>query len=240
MLKKLNSYLFIFFLYQGILFSQNSFVATYRVTSIDTAAVSMLKKVMKNHVTEVDTAYIKSNPLVLKFNEKRGKWNKNEFEGNVSRYLQMPLFGSAKDFFYDIENNKVYSYGNDFYSQNLYILERDFNDKWVLVNETKYIGDYKCYKAEYKTLETIYTVWYCPDIPYSVGPFGFMGLPGFIIRYEDSSKIVTLESLKESKEILKIELPNDYKIITEKEFYEITKKSSEKAKVLLERGKIKF
>ncbi|WP_438712837.1 GLPGLI family protein [Aquimarina muelleri] len=52
--------------------------------------------------------------------------------------------------------------------------------KWELINETKKIGKYNCYKAKYKEI----IAWYAPEIPLQFGPVGFGGLPGLIIHLE--------------------------------------------------------
>lgn len=65
---------------------------------------------------------------------------------------------------------------------------------WVLVNETKKIGNYLCYKAlgemeiesqnKIKKIEII--AWYAPDLNYPFGPVEYCNLPGLILDVEVS------------------------------------------------------
>ena len=91
---------------------------------------------------------------------------------------------------------------------------------WKLINETKKIGDYTCYKAEVsipvsekekenyaaylkrqeKKKSTIFlmdepedaliTAWYTPEIPVSQGPSKYWGLPGLILEVNDTQTII--------------------------------------------------
>ena len=64
--------------------------------------------------------------------------------------------------------------------------------KWELVNETKEISGYKCYKAKTyydvvnkkktTTSKVEVVVWYSPEIPCNYGPRGFDGLPGLVLE----------------------------------------------------------
>ena len=66
---------------------------------------------------------------------------------------------------------------------------------WQLINETKIIENYVCYKAVRKELNKrvsvgnvkkyiIYEAWYTPDISIPYGPLGNGGLPGLILQLD--------------------------------------------------------
>jgi len=60
---------------------------------------------------------------------------------------------------------------------------KEFN--WKLINETKTILGYTCYKATHNREgmnPVIVTAWYCPEIPYQFGPKGYSRLPGLILE----------------------------------------------------------
>lgn len=59
--------------------------------------------------------------------------------------------------------------------------EPDFMN-WKISKETKIIGTYTVYKAEGKSEEASFTVWFAPEIPYSYGPVSIFGLPGLILE----------------------------------------------------------
>jgi len=87
--------------------------------------------------------------------------------------------------------------------------------KWKLINKTKIIGKYKCYKAttslyfikNKKTITWIIEAWYAPNIPFQYGPNGCVGLPGLIVELKEGSIITYLSKLTLSKKNIKIKNP---------------------------------
>ena len=79
--------------------------------------------------------------------------------------------------------------------------------KWEILNTTKKIGKYLCYKATtIKTVENSrgvhklkITAWFTSTIPYSYGPREFVGLPQLILELQDGRKTYKLISLKKIK-----------------------------------------
>jgi GLPGLI family protein len=58
---------------------------------------------------------------------------------------------------------------------------------WLLVNESKKIGEYECFKAKCNYKGRSYTAWYTLEIPVSYGPWKLNGLPGLILMaFEDN------------------------------------------------------
>ncbi|MCS3533081.1 GLPGLI family protein [Chryseobacterium sp. JUb7] len=58
--------------------------------------------------------------------------------------------------------------------------------KWIIINETKTIGAYKCRKATGRYRNKNITAWYTEEIPISEGPYTFKGLPGLVVEaYDD-------------------------------------------------------
>jgi GLPGLI family protein len=60
---------------------------------------------------------------------------------------------------------------------------------WELINESKTIENFECKKAKTVFRGRTYVVWYSEEIPISVGPWKFNGLPGIILSVEDSEGI---------------------------------------------------
>lgn len=54
-------------------------------------------------------------------------------------------------------------------------------------DETVVLYDYTCNKATTKYAGREYTAWYTLDIPISYGPYKFYGLPGLIVKVEEST-----------------------------------------------------
>lgn len=58
---------------------------------------------------------------------------------------------------------------------------------WVLSENIKEIGGYKCQKAITNFKGREYEVWFTPDIPISTGPWKLWGLPGLILEGRDKT-----------------------------------------------------
>ncbi len=63
------------------------------------------------------------------------------------------------------------------------------NPEWNLVyNADTLISSYKCHKATTYFAGRNYTAWYTTEIPINDGPYKFKGLPGLIVKIEDTQK----------------------------------------------------
>ena len=118
------------------------------------------------------------------------------------------------------------------------------NRKWELINETKNIGNYTCFKAIFKddfttetfnekgeiervTKERTTTVWYTPQIPVNNGPDQFYGLPGLILEVNDGDlTLVCSKIVINPKASIEIEEPKKGKEVTQAEYDEIMDKKS--------------
>lgn len=106
-----------------------------------------------------------------------------------------------------------------------YLLKTDAVKDWVLVNETKEIQGFLCFKAtaSKKGANTgaIFPViaWYCPKIPFSYGPNGYGNLPGLILELQVRNVVYGVKKidLNLSKPPV-IGKPKDYPIINQEEF----------------------
>ena len=97
------------------------------------------------------------------------------------------------------------------------LVHDSINKNWEILNESKKIGDYLCYKA---ILSTPYVnrygesriskteAWFAPSLPYSFGPLEFCGLPGLILELV-ASRATTFIATKITieKEYLDITFP---------------------------------
>lgn len=67
--------------------------------------------------------------------------------------------------------------------------------EWTLEDESTEIMGYECFKATAKWRGREWTAWY-GDIPASYGPWKFNGLPGVILRLEDSLNVHNFEAIE--------------------------------------------
>lgn len=67
--------------------------------------------------------------------------------------------------------------------------------KWNLLEGDTVIIGYRCQKAVAKLRGRQWTVWYSPDIPIQDGPWKLCGLPGLILKAEESEGLYTFECI---------------------------------------------
>lgn len=116
--------------------------------------------------------------------------------------------------------------------------------KFKLVNETKIIGGYTCYKAT--TTETVYfskfnigiedkvnqiTAWYTNQIPSQFGPLNFFGLPGLILELQFSNVTYSAIELKLSNKPIKISKPAKGKKMKFEEYEKLMVETAKKMNI---------
>jgi GLPGLI family protein len=148
----------------------------------------------------------------------------------------------------------------DIFGKEFLIVEPLEKPDWKLLNETKKIGDYNCFKAElliqvtekqkeeYKEFlkkeetkpslfkmeepkDKVIIAWYTPEIPVSFGPNNYWGLPGLILEINEEDSIILCSKVTLSnREKSKIKVPNTGDKVTQKKFDEIQKKKTDSMK----------
>lgn len=104
----------------------------------------------------------------------------------------------------------------DTYTEDIYILnEQGIVHDWTMHEDTTTILNIVCQKATMEFRGREYTDWFTMDIPINDGPWKLYGLPGLILKVEDSEGILNIEAfgLMTDVEKKEITLPNDKKII---------------------------
>jgi hypothetical protein len=69
-----------------------------------------------------------------------------------------------------------------------YKVKQDVEFTWKLTNEFSKILNYDVQKATTEFGGRQWTAWFTKDIPFQDGPYKFRGLPGLILRIEDSTE----------------------------------------------------
>jgi len=116
-----------------------------------------------------------------------------------------------------------------------YVKDTLSNMKWEITQEVRMIDKLKCRLAKYKSGKVTVSAWFCPDIPFRDGPLFYYGLPGLIVKLENSQGwSVDLLSVSYSgiiKEQIAIE---PYRLVTNAQF----KRAKKIQDAMLENGKI--
>ena len=183
----------------------------------------------------------------LTFDKEQSIYKEQESLGGIQRGgIQIIMAGGA-DILYRNTKEKRYVNQNELFGKPFLIKDKIKKREWKLVNETKKIGGYTCYKAtstrEVKKFQSIskngekqeeknpelktitITAWYTPQIPVAHGPSEYWGLPGLILEVNDGSQVMVCNKIIiNPKEKLLIKEPASGKKVTQKQYDEILKK----------------
>ena len=101
------------------------------------------------------------------------------------------------------------------------------NIKWIITADTTTISNYKCFKAKSTFKGREWIAWFTRDIPVSSGPWKLFGLPGLILRANDSFNhyIFELASISKIEKVIDMSLFEKYKEISKDEFNNLMIKS---------------
>lgn len=66
---------------------------------------------------------------------------------------------------------------------------------WNITSETKTLGNRQVQKATTAFRGRQYVAWFAPDIPLSLGPWKFSGLPGLILEVHDTENLFSFEAI---------------------------------------------
>ena len=166
--------------------------------------------------------------------------------------------GGGKKYLNTKDKNSIVE--DEIFGKEFLIVEPLVQPEWKLIDETKKIGDYNCFKAELvipvsekqkkeyeeflkkeekkpalfkmeKPEDKVITAWYTPEIPVNFGPDNYWGLPGLILEVSEEKLIILCSKVVLSnKEKTKIKAPNTGEKVSQKKFDEIQKKKTDSMK----------
>lgn len=96
-------------------------------------------------------------------------------------------------------------------SEEMYYTEKKVLN-WKITDEHKLINNWKCQKAETELGGRQYSIWFTKEVPLSVGPYKFWGLPGIVVEAHDSDCLFSFKL----KSIQKINYPKMIEFSTKK------------------------
>ncbi|MFC0603923.1 GLPGLI family protein [Winogradskyella pulchriflava] len=202
--------------------------------------------------------------FILTFNKEESLYKEDEsldkpqvaMGGNMDFVM---VGGGGSDVYYKNTKDKRYTNQMDTFGK-LFLVKDNIEDiEWKLESETKYIGEYQCFKATYTKMvekprivintddeeteedldkepemeERIVTAWYTPQIPISNGPDDYQGLPGLILEVHDGKlTIICSRIVLNPEDKVEISEPEKGKEVTQAEYEKIMEK---KAKEMQER-----
>jgi GLPGLI family protein len=170
------------------------------------------------------------------------------------------LGGGGADVLYKNTKGKRYTDQKDTMGKIFLVKDELQPINWKLESDSKFIGEYQCYKATYTKMvekseifsnsgstnkeekdeekapefeEQTVTAWYTPQIPVSNGPAMYQGLPGLILEVHDGKlTIMCSKIVLNTEDKVSIEEPSKGKEVNQTTYDDIMDK---KAKELMER-----
>ncbi len=122
------------------------------------------------------------------------------FDRNAMQNLR-----SSIDYIVEKDLIKNITYFKTRLGRDQYTYEEDRKMDWKILPETVKIGEYEAQKAETTFAGRKWYAWFTQDIPFQDGQYKFKGLPGLIVKLEDSNGDYSFD-LQQSKKIS--EFPN--------------------------------
>lgn len=157
-------------------------------------------------------------------NKNASYFKMNEVIKNDETDFASSFSEATTSFYTEVNSKNKIKYINDYLGE----FRFSYTDKteWTLVNESKYIDNYLCYKATSEqvivnskgTFKHAIIAWYCPSIPFSYGPKGYVGLPGLILELQIRNITWGATNIELSNEDAVIAKPSKGKLITEEEY----------------------
>lgn len=119
---------------------------------------------------------------------------------NFSAKLATVTTNSVSNWYQDPSKKQSY-YNWDIKGKTYLVVYENKMGGWKLLNETKKIENYTCYKAVLReqsdrTLKEYDVIaWYTPEIPVPYGPIGYGGLPGLILELKYKQAIFIADKI---------------------------------------------
>ena len=144
---------------------------------------------------------------------------------------------NRSSFYFLIKTNGESTEHYETIGSDAYKFKENLNHNWKLIKQDTIISGYVCKKATVNYAGRDCSAWYNPDIPITVGPYKFHGLPGLVMMLKDRENVFSFIV----NEVKKGDFPFDsktenffvkkndrkFEYIDEDEFYKIRKKFSE-------------
>lgn len=133
------------------------------------------------------------------FYQFRAKGRRMETEGKLDEYLNMPFSERVYSrFTYAIYKN--YPSGKITFVNRVLPSTFEYTEnmdifKWELMDEFSEILGYKVQKANTRYAGREWVAWFSSELPYNDGPYKFCGLPGLILKLNDTKEHYVFEAV---------------------------------------------
>ncbi len=184
----------------------------------------------------------------LAYLDSDGKTSYFYSENSLKRDSLMERMRATRNFdrnqMQNLRSNINYTIEKDLSSQSLVYKSRIGRDQysynespslnWKILPETVKIGDYQTQKAETTFGGRTWFAWFTPEIPLQDGPYKFSGLPGLIVKAQDSKGDYSFD-LMQTKKIAEIQQPQ-----TRGQYINLSKKKYDDMEVKFQKDPASF
>ena len=154
-----------------------------------------------------------------------GKRADKDFQPSTRQVIDLRT--PVKYSIYKLKNNSLLFKENLTYSpdseENTVYYEETPELDWELSEDTLTLSGFSCQKALLRYQNRTWTAWFTQEIPIEEGPYKFRGLPGLIIKMNDSSETWVFELLGINSISRLVSIPDETilkkKMLTKAEFY---------------------
>lgn len=196
-----------------------SFSIEYEVGIDDTKKENFFNQIKNT------SGYAKALIFELQCDGGESSFKQNEYLDSADHGVRFASIASgySGEIYSKIDSDTLFISKNDVLGKYVFSTIKQKYD-WELYNETKLIGTFLCYKA--KTVEIVLNskgkfefpieVWYTPEIPFSLGPLGYSGLPGVILELHRENVVFGAKKIILNSAISIIQ-PNFKKAVSEEQ-----------------------
>jgi GLPGLI family protein len=238
-MKKINIFIIIFF--PIILFSQQNMEGTVRYLVSHNWAKKLMATEYLSKQQREKSMYMWGNRsewkeyMVMHFNLNESKYEESEEKAERAG----ETYNWRKETFFIKRNfQKMTTYEGYEILGKTYIVEDSlYGYDWKIQNDLKEVAGHVCMKAfiEDTVKKQKIVAWFAQDIPLSMGPERFHGLPGLIMEldYNDGAMVISADKIDYKKLTVEMDTPkklkgkkikeNDYQVMIQKHVAEKTK-----------------
>jgi len=164
----------------------------------------------------------KKHTLFESVNNRYNNSIKKDYSNNTIQDLSKKYNSTSRDRKRTRFEYKIYTTLNkikviDFIFSDKYVYDEKVNLNWKISSEIKTINTYLCKKAVTFFSGRKYEAWFTEELPINSGPYKFSGLPGLIVKIQDTKNNYIFE-------LLSFEKTNDNFVLNNKGATKTTKK----------------
>lgn len=133
----------------------------------------------------------------IKNDMSEGKITIQDFSKNREFFSKYPSPGLLNKYqlYINYPANKITTI--DKISTSEYLFEEKIEPmKWTILEDTMSLSGYTCQKASTDFRGRSYIAWFTPELPWNQGPYKFRGLPGLILKIEDTKQNFIFECIE--------------------------------------------